>query len=57
MRYVKLTQFRLSKWKPRRMRQPSRGESDVVSRICFFAVRNYCYEVGLRDYLQDDEKI
>jgi len=29
----------------------------VVCGVCFFAVRNYCYEVGLRDYLQDDEKI
>ncbi|TKJ45497.1 hypothetical protein CEE35_03605 [Candidatus Aerophobetes bacterium Ae_b3b] len=28
----------------------------MVSRICFFVVRKYCYEVGLRDYLQDDEK-
>ena len=28
----------------------------MVSRVCFFGVRNYCYEVALRDYLQDDEK-
>jgi len=38
------------------MRQPSRGESDVVSGVCFFAVRNYCYEVALRDYLEEEDE-
>ena len=28
----------------------------MVSRVYFFMVRNYPHEVGLRDYLQDDEK-
>jgi len=28
----------------------------VVSRVCFFAVRNYPHEVGLRDYLEEEDE-
>jgi len=28
----------------------------VVSGVCFFAVRNYCYEVALRDYLEEEDE-